>query len=337
VRPARVAILVPCRNEAGVLARKLENLRSLRLPEGGPHRVLVVDDHSEGESLAAIVEGFSPPEGLEFRYVRSSFAPGKAGALEAGLLAARGFDVVVVTDADVTFERDALLRLVDPFDDPEVLVVSGAQRIVPRLSGAEGLDGEAERFYDRFTRAVRRREARGGFVFSVHGECLALRGAAGLRAECGVASDDLDLALEARRRGGKVLYAPEARFFETRPATREGRRRQDLRRARSFVQFVFRRAEVLLDPRLARRDRARLLVYFAIPFFPFVALGGSVAIVGFAWRLPVEGRIATLALPLLLLASSGARDVLRRLVVLGRATLEYPLGVRATDRWEPVR
>jgi len=333
----RVAVLIPCRDEAAVLARKIENVLSLRYPEGERHLVLVVDDHSEADALRAIVEGFAAPEGVEMRYLRSSFPPGKAGAIEAGLRAARGCDVVVVTDADVTFDRDALRPLLEPFADPGVLVVSGAQRIVPRLEGAEELDGEAETLYDRLTRTVRRLESRGGFVFSVHGECMALRASACLRVDGGVAADDLHLALEARRRGGKVLLAEGARFFETRPSTREGRRLQARRRARSFVQFVFRNRSALVDRRLPLRDRARLLAYFSLLLLPFVALGIAAAYALFAWGFPSPARFVLLALPLPLLLARSVRDLARRTVALGRAVLEVPLGIRVSDRWEPVR
>ena len=44
-----LGVVVPCRNERAVIARKLLNLALLRWPEtdGRPHRIVVVDDGSE--------------------------------------------------------------------------------------------------------------------------------------------------------------------------------------------------------------------------------------------------------------------------------------------------
>ncbi len=272
----RVAVLIPCRDEGAVLGRKIRNTLALRFPEGGPHALLVVDDHSLDGTLEAAFRAAGPgrPD-VEVRYLRSRRPPGKTGALAEGIEATRGFDAVLVTDADVLLEPDALLRLLDRLDEPGVGLVSGEARYVRRIEG-DAIEGDGETSYDRFSRWVRRRESLRGRVFSVHGECLALRPVDGLLPEPGIASDDLDLALAARRKGLAVVYADGARFYEARPECPRARAAQDLRRARSFVQFLARRGGSVFDRSLPAGDRLRRLAYLSAAGVPFLAAGAFV-------------------------------------------------------------
>ena len=332
----RVAVLIPCRDEGAVLGRKIRNTLALRFPEGGPHTVLVVDDHSIDGTLEAAFRatGTGRPD-VEVRYLRSRRSPGKTGALAEGIEATREFDAVLVTDADVLLEPDALLRLLDRLGEPGVGLVSGEARYVRRIDG-DAVEGDGETAYDRFSRWVRRRESLAGRVFSVHGECLALRPGDGLLPEPGIASDDLDLALAARRKGLAVVYADGARFYEARPESPRARAAQDLRRARSFVQFLARRGGGVFDRTLPAGDRLRRLAYLGAAGVPFLAAGTIVAAAFLALRGGAFGWVP-LALLLASLASNRVRGLARRLAIRGRAVLDHVAGRRASDRWHPSR
>jgi glycosyltransferase involved in cell wall biosynthesis len=335
----RVAVLIPCRDEEAVLPRKIRNTLSLEFPDGGPHAVLVVDDHSRDGALAAAfarVTALARRPDVEVRLLRSRRPPGKTGALAEGLEAARGFDAVLITDADVLLEPDALPRLLERLAAPGVGLVTGEQRFAERI-GEEGPEGEADTLYDRLTRRVRRWESRRGSVFSVHGECLALRASDGLAPEPGIPADDLDLALAARRKGLGVVYAEGARFHEVRPSGWRARGAQRLRRARSFVDFVLRRWSALRDRRLPAGDRLALLLYFLAPFAASALFLGGAA----AWALVLASGPGPLGWFLLglsagaLLAFRSGRDLSLRLLAIARALLERALGLRAGDRWVP--
>lgn len=243
-----VAVLVPCRNEADVLARKLRNLSACRWPRARmQHRVLVIDDGSQdGTAEVAQRERFERDE-VRVELLANDVRPGKSGAIEKGLRALdREVDVVVLTDADVVVEPGAIEALVATLErDARVGMVSGAQTFVESLSESGQLrardDGPLRSegsFYDHAAACIRTLESRWGLVYSVQGQWMAWRASLGLRPTPGFAADDLDLMLQARVAGVRIVRAPGARFFEVRAPRGDARRSQQVRRARAYLQFL---------------------------------------------------------------------------------------------------
>ncbi len=244
----RVGVLLPCRNEARVIERRLSNLARLDWPEcEGDHRLLVVDDHSTDgtASLArgAIEAGFAP--GVRAEVTSNETRPGKNGAIEEGLGFIGGeVDLIVLTDADVLVERGALRALVEAFSaDARLGMVCGSQRFVASLDPGGSAEGscmdDCSGVWDRWTARVRGLESRFGRLFSVHGQWLAWRAELGLVPRRGVAADDIDLMMQVR--GGpcpRVRLVPGARFFECKPAPGAAAEAQGLRRARAWFQAI---------------------------------------------------------------------------------------------------
>jgi hypothetical protein len=255
----RLLVVVPCRDEAAVVARRLRNLARCRWPASArPHRVVVVDDGSrDGTAEIARAEAarwFGAARGVEARVVESAGPPGKPGAVRAGLAhAADGFELVVLTDADVVTEDGALTALARAFEaDPRLALACGAQRCVRDLASdgsARGADGgapaDAAAPWDRWTARARRLESRAGLVFSVHGQLLAWRADLGLAPTPGIAADDLDLMLQVRARTAnprRVELVPDAAFLEVKTPAGPDADAQALRRARAWFQVLWRSA-----------------------------------------------------------------------------------------------
>jgi GT2 family glycosyltransferase len=214
----KLGVLIPCRNEAAVIERKLANLARC---EGiaGAHVVVVDDGSEDGTAEKALAAGV--------RVVRNRERPGKPGALRTGIAELAGCELFVLTDADVLLEPGALLELAAAFErEPALAMACGAQRFA---SGSTA--------YDRWTARVRRLESRFGRLFSVHGQLLAWRAGLGLVPTLGIAADDLDLMLQARRHG-RVRLVPSAVFLEEKCAAGPLADEQALRRARAYVQLV---------------------------------------------------------------------------------------------------
>ena len=226
-----LGVLVPCRNEGAVIARRLANLARQEWPAArAPHRVLVVDDGSEdgtGERARAALDAAPFPPQVRAEVVANARRPGKGGAIETGLeLLGEHVDLVVLTDADVVCDARALLALAEAFArDPRLVLACGAQRFVAELPGsgeARGADGslppDVGTAYDRISAWVRRRESARGRLFSVHGQLLAWRAELRLAPRRALAADDLELMLAARERApaGRIELVPSALFLEQR-------------------------------------------------------------------------------------------------------------------------
>ena len=242
-----LGVIVCCRDEALVIARRLTNLALSHWPESDrPHRVIVVDDHSS-DATAKLATGCMHEvraNGVEFEVLNSDGRPGKSASIQAGLRKlGSSVDVIVLTDADVVNAPDALLELVKQFSSVHGLgMVCGSQSFVDELplEGALGSSHarNAAGYYDRATAWVRALESRLGRVFSVHGQWLAWRADLGLVPREMLAADDLDLMRQVRLAGKRVVLAPKAHFFERKPARELLRQAQAVRRARAYVQFV---------------------------------------------------------------------------------------------------
>ena len=340
----RIGVVVPARNEAAVLGRRLANLARLEWPDSAaPHRVLVVDDQSTdgtaevARSLGAELFRGPGPE-LE---VLANPRGGKAGAVATALerLEAEGFDLVVVTDADVVVATDALRVTADAFRrDPRLGLACGAQTHVGSLdpdgeppAAPRSLDGP----YDRLTAWVRALESRGGRLVSVHGQWMAWPLGLGLRLPPGEVSDDIALGLDVRRHGLRVERLPRARFFELRTPPAAGARPQALRRARGYLQFV---ADPGRGPGGGALDGLHWAFYRYLPryapeWLPALALlltGATVLAFGF------PGAVGAAAL-LGLLAVSGTLGRLARFLGLLRDARRAAGAGRLSDRWEMQR
>ncbi|MBK7641573.1 MAG: glycosyltransferase [Planctomycetes bacterium] len=220
----KLGVLIPCRNEAAVIERKLANLAHC---EGAAAaRVVVVDDGSEDDT-AERARAAGARLALELRVVPNRERPGKPGALRSGLAELAGCELLVLTDADVELDVRALTELERAFErEPALAMACGAQHFT---------NGSTR--YDRWTARVRRLESRFGALFSVHGQLLAWRTGLGLVPTLGMAADDLDLMLQARRKG-RVRLVASARFLEEKCAPGVLADEQALRRARAYVQLV---------------------------------------------------------------------------------------------------
>ena len=346
-----LGVIVPCRDEAAVIERKLANLARLDWPPAArAHRVVVVDDGSRDASAdrarALLARDFAGAA-LQAQVVPNGVRPGKSGAVEQGLRTlGDDVDLLVLTDADVVLERGALARLARAFgEDPALGMACGAQRFVRDLAAdgrALGADGGAVRpaagLYDRLTARVRALESRRGRLFSVHGQLLAWRRALHLVPTAGYAADDLDLMLQARQAGARIRLVDGARFLEVKTPAGPAREAQALRRARAYVQL-------LRHPRLAELSRrgpplARLQVQ-AYRWLPtsapwWVPLGLVLPCLAASVLLPPLAVATMWLLVGLLLVSSPGRRLLRLLAAIQTASgreRRAPL----SDRWETPR
>jgi len=300
--PTRLGVIVPCRNEADVIARKLENLAGLRWP-AGEHVLVVVDDGSTDRTAELARAAHSP---VWLRVIANHGAPGKSGAVRSGCAAVAGsVDLIVLTDADVVLEEDALVELTGAFDvDSRLVLACGAQQFVRDLQSRAPVDHP----FDCVTALVRAIESRFGKLFSVHGQLLAWRAGTQLLPAPGRPADDLDLMFAARKAGGRVRLIGGARFLEEKVERED----QAVRRARAYFEALRERRRPLGDGLL---DRLQWAFYRHVP-------GAT------------PGLLAPLR-PLLRLSRSGRR-ALRLLDLIRRARREESVAP-LSDRWEMQR
>jgi len=193
----RVTMIIAAHDEAAVIGAKIAATLELDYPN---LEVIVAADGSS-DATADIAAGFGD------RGVLVAHLPerrGKSAAISRAAAFATG-EVLVFSDANNRFAPDALRRLVAPFADPVVAVVTGRKMTL----GDDGL-GYSESAYWRYESAIRTAESRIGTCIGVNGEIIAVRRNDFAPIPEDIVNDDAWLAHTAIAAGRGVRFAPDA-------------------------------------------------------------------------------------------------------------------------------
>lgn len=208
-RPA-VAAVIPARNEAALLGQTLVSLLAQDYP--GPLRIVLVDDGStDGTAVVACRIAETAPPGVRLDVVIGSATPpgwaGKVWAMAQGVEAAGPAEWIFFTDADVHHEPHVVRRLVARARSDQRDLVSVMARL-RTTTGWEKLLVPAFVYFFALLYPFRW-VASSGRTPAAAGGCLLVREAAlsrsgGLAAMRGAIIDDVTLAQQIARAGGRL-------------------------------------------------------------------------------------------------------------------------------------
>ncbi len=162
----QVTVLIPAWNEAGCIAATITNKLDQDYPRDRLRIVVVSDGSTDGTD--DIVRGFA---GRGVELLRVEGRGGKAVALNQAMRIATG-QVVVFSDANSLFARDAIRRMVENFADPRVGYVTGG---LSMQSDGHSVSGAGIGAYLRYEALLRDLETRAGSVIGVNGGVDAIR------------------------------------------------------------------------------------------------------------------------------------------------------------------
>jgi cellulose synthase/poly-beta-1,6-N-acetylglucosamine synthase-like glycosyltransferase len=286
--PPTVSVIVPAYAEQEVIGARIANLRSLDYPSGRLEVIVACDGSPDATAQRARQAGAD----LVLELPRG----GKIRAQDAAVASAGG-GLLAFSDANVTWEPDALRRLIAPFADRGVGYVCGQVRLVdPQGDNQEGL-------YWRYEMALRELESQVRSVTGGNGAIYATRPESYLEFD-GIMGHDLSFPFNMVKRGWRALYVPEARASEPMVPTIKGefarKRRMSSQAWRTMV-----RGGMLsprgYDPLYAVMIASHRPLRYATPFLHLIALGTSIALLGHGWvyAVAVALQLAVLAAALL--------------------------------------
>jgi cellulose synthase/poly-beta-1,6-N-acetylglucosamine synthase-like glycosyltransferase len=207
-----VAVIVTAYNEEGSIERRLANLRQLEYPPELLELVVTSDastDRTEELAEAAGARVIRNPRG------------GKVAAQDAAVRATES-DVVAFTDANSTWDPQALRKLVRNLADPGVAYVCGRLRLeAPDGSNKEGV-------YWRYELVTRESESRLGSITAGNGAIYALRRSDYVEVDPRF-GHDLALPYLMVQRGRRAVYEPAALASERPTPTNESEYRRKVR------------------------------------------------------------------------------------------------------------
>jgi hopene-associated glycosyltransferase HpnB len=223
--PARwpsVAVVVPARDEAGVLPASLPGLLAQKYP--GPARLILVDDHSS-DGTGALAERLGAEGGLPLTVAVPPPLPagwtGKLWALRHGVELAGDVDHLLLTDADIAHGPTSLADLVAAAETNGLDLVSQMARLRV-ATGWERLIVPAFVYFFAQLYPFRRSNRPGARTAAAAGGCTlvrrtALERAGGVAAIRGAVIDDVSLARAVKRTGGRTWLGLADRVDSVRP------------------------------------------------------------------------------------------------------------------------
>ena len=203
----RVTVLIAAFNEAREIERTVKNKLEQDYPAERLDVIVISDGSTDGTD--AIVRQIAASAGGRLRLLRQEPRQGKTMALNSAVPEAAG-EIVVFSDANSIYARDAVRQLVRSFADPSVGYVTG-QMVYTNPDGS-GV-GEGSGAYMRYENMLRVLETRLNSVVGVDGGIDAVRRAlyVPMRAD---QLPDFVLPLNVVEQGRRAVYEPAAKVYE---------------------------------------------------------------------------------------------------------------------------
>lgn len=199
-----VSMIIAAHNEVGSIGAKLDNILTLDYPRDRLEVVVASDGSNDGTD--AIVRRYAEQNVKLLSLPRQ----GKIPALNTAVAAATG-EILVFSDANSMYERDAIRALVRPFAEPEVGGVAGNQCY---LSTQEtNHSGAGEHSYWTFDSLLKQFQSQAGNAISATGAIYAIRRSLFRTIPPGV-TDDFVASTSVIAQGYRLVFAPDAIAYE---------------------------------------------------------------------------------------------------------------------------
>ncbi|HUA04402.1 MAG TPA: glycosyltransferase [Solirubrobacteraceae bacterium] len=287
-----VSVIIAAYAEQDVIAERVANIRALDYPPQLIELIVACDGSVDETAARARAAGadvvLELPRG------------GKIRAQDAAVEGASS-DIVAFSDANVTWEVDALRRLVAPFSDARVGYVCGEVQLVDAATGSN-----QEGLYWRYELALRALESRVRSVTGGNGAIYATRRESYLVVDP-IMGHDLSFPFNMVKRGWLAVAVREAQASEKMVPTLEGEFARK-RRMMSHTWPIVLRGGMLsprgYDPLYAFMIVSHRILRYVTPFLHVIALVTNVLLLGQGWVYWV-----TLAAQVLVLAAAALAGV----------------------------
>jgi poly-beta-1,6-N-acetyl-D-glucosamine synthase len=293
-----VALVICALNEARVIRERIENCLALDYPRE-KLRVIVVSDGST-DATASIAREYT---GRGVELIERHERRGKIANLNE-VIAARSEEIVVLSDANVLWQAQALRKLIARFADHTVGCVSGK---VYLKDTAEPLALSEANYYDLEWRLQERASALYSMA-GADGAMYALRRELFRPCPDDTLIDDYVIATSVVRQGKRVVFEPQAIGWEHGPASLSEEFHRKVRIAAGAAQGLLRG-----NAWPSRCPPSFWLVFLSHKFLRWVA--------------PVSGLLC------LVFAAATWDSMFSRVVVFGFAFLAVLAMVRMLTRW----
>lgn len=124
----RVSVVIPVYNEAGTIQELVRRVVHASMPPGVDREVVCVNDASTDASGARLDELATLFPQVPIRVIHQPTNRGKGAALREGFAAAAG-DIILIQDADLEYDPEDYMTLLEPIVEDKADVVFGSRFI----------------------------------------------------------------------------------------------------------------------------------------------------------------------------------------------------------------
>jgi len=288
----RVAILVPAWNEGNVIGTTVDTLMKMEYPDESL-KIYVVDDASTDDTPVVLSHKMSQYPDRVFHLRRKNGGQGKSHTLNYGLseiLAEEWAEAILIMDADVLFESDALRKMTRHLADPKVGAVtayikegSSPGNLITRFIAFEYIAAQA---------AARRAQnvigvlacMAGGAQLHTRANLIAIGG----KIDTSSLAEDTYTTIETQLIGNRALFDGNAVVWAEEPDSLNGLWKQRMRWARGNLQLTMGFRHLWFHP-IRYPGLGGIffgLLWFSIVLMPVFMVAATIGIIGFYFLKP---------------------------------------------------
>lgn len=273
-----ISLIVAAHDEQDVIAAKVCNALELRYPREKLEIVIACDGCEDETGKRAREAGAD----LVLELPRGGKIRAQDAAVAATGEGKRPSEIVTFSDANASWEPNALLELAGAFRDPDVGYACGQVRFVQAGSGRKATNQEG--LYWRYEMAVRELESRLSSITAGNGAIYATRRSSYLVVDP-VMGHDLSFPFNIVKRGERAVYVASALAMEKMVPSIEGERARK-RRMMAHTWAILLKGGMLslgsYPPLYASMIVSHRLLRYLTPFLHLIALGCNVALLALA-------------------------------------------------------
>jgi biofilm PGA synthesis N-glycosyltransferase PgaC len=259
-----ISVVISAYNEQRNVSSRIANLADCNYPDV---EVVVVDDCSTDNTAILASEALLIGNFASAHLIQNGKQMGTSASYNRAI-AATNRDIVVVTDADVMFKKDALHKIVTRLtSEDNIGAVTGDLQPDESVHKVAELEKAYRSFYGRMCAW----ESAEDSTFNFNGALMAFKKSAVGIIDHRSGADDANIAFNAIRRDYRAVYEQEAVVYEEIPTSARVQFRQKVRRASGLIASVFANKDLMRNGRLFGERffpvRAEMLIVSPTAFF----------------------------------------------------------------------
>ncbi len=265
-----ITAIIPTYNESKVIEHRIKNFKDINYPLKKIH-IIVVDDRSTDDTIELAKKAFRTYD-ISGEVLIKQKRSGTNASVNLGIEKATT-DIIVTTDADVVFEKDALKNAMGMLmSDEKIGAVCGE---LEPIIDEKTFTTRSEKAYRSVYGKICTWESNVHSTYCFNGPLIVLRKKAFSPIPEKYGASDAGMALNIIRNGYRCIYVSSAKFNEYIAKRFEQQRRQKLRRSSRLIEATLYHID-MISLKYGRFGTIifplRILMFIFVPALLFISI-----------------------------------------------------------------